>query len=334
MMDLLKSMQHEINDLKARSRNGSKRRAEPRVRSSSRHSKEHRKDTDIQGEMKKMMDLLKSMQHEINDLKARSRNGSKRRAEPRVRSSSRHSKTRWSHGRSSSRRSRSKSPSRRSWADIMSDLSEKEQEPSTQSATGTLVSVSESTATTLHNNFTQPLKNRERLQIRNHYRLPKVPSTKTPQMEAFLKTPATKRADNELAKIHSYVLDAVAPLAAIIDKQVTEYVHPDVLTAVLSACLLLGNAGSKLAGLRRKEVMTSLDKGLLHLVKEDENFTKAAPGLFGAEFVETYKKTARSTSRSSLLKGKRAGRSGKKFFFRPPHREGGTGQSSMASSRT
>ena len=149
--------------------------------------------------------------------RAKSWNGSERRAKPR-----RSSKTRWS-------RSSSPSKSRRSWADTMSgDSSEQEHEPSTQSATGPLVSVSESTAaTTLHNFFTQPLSIRERLQIRNHYRLPNVPSTKTPQMEAFLKekvTPATKRADKELAKIHSYVLDAVAPLAAIIDKQVTEYV--------------------------------------------------------------------------------------------------------------
>lgn len=223
----------------------------------------------------------------------------------------------------------------------MSDLDEQEQDSSGQTG-ATVVTVSESTATTLDKYFTKTLKNPERLKIRNAYGLPKVASTKTPQLEPFLKeeVPANaKTADRELARIHSYLLDSIAPLTAVIDKKVTgsDHLHPEVITALHSTCQLLGNASGKLAGLRREKVMTSLNKSLLPLVKEEDNFTKAAPGLFGTEFAEKCKKHVEQVKamRSSLSRtsgGERANLSGnsdsRRPFFRngPPNRRGGSGQ--------
>lgn len=226
----------------------------------------------------------------------------------------------------------------------MSDLDEQEQDSSSQSM-GTLVAVSEGTASTLDKYFTKPMKNQERLQVRNTYGLPKVASTKTPQMEPFLKeevSPQAKTADKELERTQSFLLDAVAPLTAIIDKKVTgsDHLHPNVLMAIHSACQLLGNASAKLAGLRREKVITSFNKGLLPLVKEEDNFTKAAPGLFGTEFAEKCRKHVEQVKamRSSLSRNERGSNSGsdkRPSFFRsgPPNRRGGAGQNQQQYSR-
>ena len=314
-----------------------------------------KQNQDIQSSLGKMMDLFTSLKKDVDDLKAtrsaadevvedsrreeepdRSRRGSRSPSRSRGRSSSRGSSRRPRKRLHSGSRSRSRSPIHvpRSWADIMSDLDDQEQESISQTTTGKLVAVSESTATTLDKYFSKSLKNSEQLQLRDKYGLPKVPSTKTPQMEPFLKeevNPAAKTADKELARIHTYLLDAVAPLTAIMDRKVTEsdHLHPEVLTAIHSACQLVGNASAKLANLRREKVMTSLNKGLLPLVKDEQNFTEAAPGLFGAEFAEKCKKHVEQVKamRFSLSKGDRAGSSdNKRPFFRqgpPPNRGGG-----------
>ena len=103
----------------------------------------------------------------------------------------------------------------------MSDLDDQEQESSTQS-TGRQLAVSKSMAITLDRYFTKLLRNQEWLQIRGACGLPKVASTKTFQMEAFLKevTPSTKGTNKLIVKIHSCLLDAVALLTAIMDKKV------------------------------------------------------------------------------------------------------------------
>ena len=54
--------------------------------------------------------------------------------------------------------------------------------------------------------------------------------------------------------------------------------YPDMLTAIHSASQLLGNANVKLASLRR-EVVSSLNKRLLPLVKEENSFSKVWRGI-------------------------------------------------------
>lgn len=215
----------------------------------------------------------------------------------------------------------------------MSELDEDEQpeagNETSMTSTRKLVAVSESTNATLEKCFTQSLKNTERLTIRDAYGLPKVICTKTPQLEHFLReevSQATKTADNELARVHTFLLDAVAPLTALLDKKVTgsDNLDPNVLNAVQAACQLVGNASTKLASLRREKIMTSLNRSLLPLVKEEELFKKAAPGLFGTEFAGKCKTHVEQVKamRSSLKKDTGAER---KPFFRggPLNRRGG-----------
>ena len=165
-----------------------------------------------------------------------------------------------------------------------------------------LVSVSEDTEITLKRCFTKSLKNSERLGI---YGLLKVLATKTPQLEPFLREEipqATRSSDKELAKIHSFLLDLVAPLTAVLER--SNDLYPDVQKAVKAACQLLGNASIKLSSLRREKIITSLNKSFLPLVKEEEHFEEAALGLFGTEFAERCKKHVDQVKamRSSLSK--------------------------------
>lgn len=196
-----------------------------------------------------------------------------------------------------------------------------------------LVSVSEETETTLERCFSKTLKNSERLRIRDSYGLPKVLATKTPHLEPFLKeeiSQATKSTDKELARIHTFLLDSVAPLTAVLER--SSDLHPDVQKAIKSACQLLGNASVKLSGLRREKIITSLNRSLLPLVKEEELFEEAAPGLFGTEFAERCKKhvdqvKAMRSSLSKKAEGTSSWEKGKPFFRGGPSQRRG-GQSS------
>ena len=52
---------------------------------------------------------------------------------------------------------------------------------------------------------------------------------------------------------------------------------------------LIGNASSHLSRLRREKVVTSVNKALLPLVKEDDHFAGASPNLFGPDFAKRSK---------------------------------------------
>ena len=125
-----------------------------------------------------------------------------------------------SHGaRSKGKRPRSQGHSSRSWANRMSDNedapmdysevvfsdSEAEDQPNDK-----MVEVSEKTKKFLQEKCTQRVLNRDRMQIRGHYPLPKVPATRTPQLDSIMKPEAsstTKATDKQLAKVQTLLLD-------------------------------------------------------------------------------------------------------------------------------
>ena len=75
----------------------------------------------------------------------------------------------------------------------------------------------------------------------------------------------------------------------------------DVREASLAAAALIGNASTHISRLRREKLVTAINKNLTTLVKEDTDFTEAAPNLFGSDFSKRAKdyldqvKTLRST---------------------------------------
>ena len=152
--------------------------------------------------------------------------------------------------------------------------------------------VSEQTAELLKLSCTRSVSNESRKKTRSAFSLPKVPATRTPRLDQFLKpevTPQAKSLDKDLSKIQTFVLDALAPLTALMETNVEELTPPQLPNAHISH-------------LRREKIITGLNKSLLPLVKEDAPYTDAAPDLFGSEFAKRSKEFLEQvkTIRSSL----------------------------------
>ena len=158
-----------------------------------------------------------------------------------------------------------------------------------QAGVSKLVEVSKETESLLMEKCTSQLPNSERLKSRNNCALPKVPATKTPSLDGYLKSElsrATKAADKELATIQTYVLDALSPLIAIVeaDTKGENITNTQGVNAVKAAIELIGNANARISHLRRTKIISQMNKSLLPLTEDDGNFTDAPPTLFGLEF--------------------------------------------------
>ena len=201
-------------------------------------------------------------------------------------------------------------------SDIEVTEPERRQAPPTNVA-----SVSEETATLITEACTVRLENPDRLKIRNTYSLPKVTASRTPQLDNYLKTEVqstTRAVDKELATIQSHVLDALAPLSAILESQ---DVPEETASATVAAIKLLGNTSARISHLRRSKVISQINKALLPLVEEDSNFGEVSPSLFGPEFAQKSKQLV------DQVKAMRSTLATPKPFFRPgpPNSRGGGG---------
>ena len=159
---------------------------------------------------------------------SQSRRGSysppRRRSHSRSRCGTRHSRSRSrTPSKTVSSQARSKN---QNWEDIPDTPDYSEQinfdgsDTEAQAGVSKLVEVSKETESLLMEKCTSWLPNSERLKSRNNYALPKVPVTKTPSLDGYLKSElsrATKAANKELATIQTYVLDALSPLTAIVE---------------------------------------------------------------------------------------------------------------------
>ena len=131
------------------------------------------------------------------------------------------------------------------------------------------------------------LPNSDRRQLWNGFALPKVAVTKMPSLDPVMAaqcSKSTKANDKVLARLQALTLDAVGPLMSILEKLNSSDAKIDadeVGYAVESAVMLLGNASA----LRRQKILKEYNKDLLSFAQDrEEEFTKAAPQLFGAQF--------------------------------------------------
>ena len=170
-------------------------------------------------------------------------------------------------------------PSERPDYSIPVEWSDEEPEVPTES---TLMEVSKETKRFLVDKCTRGVANEVRRRTRGRYPLPKVAATKTPQLDPLMNAEASTGAkvyDKELAKIQSFVLDALASLTTVIDKYDSREV-PSVKNyreASLAAAELLGNASVRISRLRRERIVTDVNRALLPLALEDDNFVDTLP---------------------------------------------------------
>ena len=86
-----------------------------------------------------------------------------------------------------------------------------------------LVEVSEQTEKLLKGSCTRSVPNECRRKIRSVFHFPKVPATRTPRLDQFLRTEipqATRSLDKDLSKLQTFVLEALAPLTTILECEV------------------------------------------------------------------------------------------------------------------
>ena len=170
------------------------------------------------------------------------------------------------------------------------------------------------------------MQNSVRLQTRGKYPLPKVVVTKTPHLDSYLRTElssATKSDDKELAKIQTFMLDALAPLTSILEADSEKASYDEVIDATKAAVALIGNANAKISHLRRQKVISQVNKALMPIVDDDSNFQDSAPALFGTEFA---KKSKDLVDQVKAMRVPLTSRREQKPFFRggPPVRRGDT----------
>ena len=255
--------------------------------------------TNMSNKLDAMSQKFEDLQADVDSLKAtrertneasRSRSRSPRRPD---RSRSRSSSSRRTPPpRRSSGGGTSSMSSHRSWADIhpeevpVYDAEIRFPDEGEGDDVGPLTEVSEETERLLKTSCTRSVSNEVRRRTRSRYKLPKVEATRTPRLDHFMHTLAPQTAkvvDRELSRIQTFVLDSLAPLTAILDNKDNMSIE-DVKEASITAVELIGNANAKISRLRREKLVSSINKSLVPLVKEDSDFSEVAPNLFGPEF--------------------------------------------------
>uniref|UniRef100_A0A1X7VG43 Uncharacterized protein n=1 Tax=Amphimedon queenslandica TaxID=400682 RepID=A0A1X7VG43_AMPQE len=146
---------------------------------------------------------------------------------------------------------------------------------------------------------TRSMSNDQRRETQKRYKLPRVPATKTPRLDAFMKAEAPqnpKSLDGELAHRQTLVMDTAAPLTSLIKERIQEGENEgntpeaqQLADAITASLALIGNAHSHISQQRREKVITSINKSLLPLLKDDVDFATAVPFLFGTDFAKRSK---------------------------------------------
>ena len=83
---------------------------------------------------------------------------------------------------------------------------------------------------------------------------------------------AVKAADKELARIQTFMLDALAPLTTLLEEG-----SEQVVEAATAAVQLIGNASARLSHLQREKVTKHINEALMAIVQQEENFKDAPP---------------------------------------------------------
>ena len=268
--------------------------------------------TSMSSKLDAMTQKFDDLQADVDSLKAaRERSNEARRSRSRSLRRSDRSRSRSRSPRRSDRsRSRSRSPKRtpssrrssgggtastsshRSWAEVLSegtadyDSEVRFPDEGDGDDAGPLTEVSEETERLLKTSCTRSVSNEVRRRTRSRYKLPRVEATRTPRLDHFMHTLAPQTAkvvDRELSRIQTFVLDSLAPLTALLDNN-AEMSIEEVKEASIATVELIGNANAKISRLRREKLVSSINKSLVPLVKEDSDFSEVAPNLFGPEF--------------------------------------------------
>ena len=149
-------------------------------------------------------------------------------------------------------------------------------------------------------------------------------ATRTPKLDDNLKQilPTDARTtDKELARIQTFVLDAVSPLVSLQEAETAgKTVTLDKMKAATTAALeLVCNTSARISRLRSEKVCAHFKREVQPLAQRDELFTDAAPYLFRPEFAQKSKEQVEQMRAIQTV----LPRAKMPFFFQAPPRIGG-----------
>ena len=196
--------------------------------------------------------------------------------------------------------SRGDGPSER-WADHMDGLNatmytephydeeDDDGDKENESTQGTkLFAVTKETESFLKEHFSKRADNPTRRQWREKHGAPRLNATACPKVDKILKqnlSSQTKARDRQLSKSQALVLDAVGPLAFVLESAARgSLTQESAIEAAQTALKLLGNASCHLATERRRNALADLNPNLKEMAEEDSLYAEATPNLFGDGF--------------------------------------------------
>ncbi len=153
--------------------------------------------------------------------------------------------------------------------------------------------VSEATKSLLKETFTKSVPNGTRRRWRQAFGMAAFDATKCPKLDATIKAQVPKPCkdgDRNLARLQALVLDAVGPLAHIVEQaQQGSLTAESATEAATRALRFLGNASATISADRRRQVAEHINKDLKPLLEDEEQFKEAPPHLFGRDFEKSAK---------------------------------------------
>ena len=182
--------------------------------------------------------------------------------------------------------------------------------------------ISEETKALLQTCFAlpRPANNKTRNAWIAQFGVPEGDETKCPKLDTIIKNELPRdalEADRKLSRLQNFLLDAVGPLASAYN-HMTSHENPDpelVQQCIQLALRIMGNTSAQFSQERRSKALARLNPDLKSLV-EDEDFSKAAPFLFGSGFEKKAKERSEAVSclRKAASAPKKEEGSSKKFF--------------------
>ena len=140
--------------------------------------------------------------------------------------------------------------------------------------------ITPATETLLGDAFSKAAPNATRRRWRRTYGMPASDHTKCPKLDATLRPQVPKEgkdADRALSRLQTFVLDAIGPLASLLEqKQAGRLTAESAADAATQALRFLGNAHAHISTERRKRIIGYFNADLRPLVEDADRFQSAA----------------------------------------------------------
>ena len=159
-----------------------------------------------------------------------------------------------------------------------------------EGSSGSLVELSETTKAFLEAAFSATMPNEDRKKRVVKVGIPDCDQIRCPKLDGVLKAVLPKdaiKADGYLSRLQQFWLDAVPPLAALLESTEAGDLMPEkAVSATQTALYLMGNAHQQMAQERRKKLILKLNPSLKFMAEDNKSFASSAPMLFGKEFAK------------------------------------------------